>query len=94
MTIALPKLYLASKSPRRHEILHGLHVPFEYIESPYLFLYSLGVVLTVVIAGTIVGIVYRYTLLKAYKKFVQWLDKKWLHQIDDAINSISYQETN
>ena len=31
----LPKLYLASKSPRRHEILHGLHVPFEYIESPY-----------------------------------------------------------
>ena len=35
MTLALPKLYLASKSPRRHEILHGLHVPFEYIESPY-----------------------------------------------------------
>lgn len=35
MTIALPKLYLASKSPRRHEILHGLHVPFNYIESPY-----------------------------------------------------------
>lgn len=35
MTIALPKIYLASKSPRRHEILHGLHVPFEYIESPY-----------------------------------------------------------
>lgn len=66
----------------------------EYIESPYLFLYSLGVVLTVVIAGTIVGIAYRYTLLKAYKKFVQWLDKKWLHQFDDAINSISYQETN
>ena len=35
MTAALPKLYLASKSPRRHEILHGLHVPFKYIESPY-----------------------------------------------------------
>ena len=35
MTIAIPKIYLASKSPRRHEILHGLHVPFEYIESPY-----------------------------------------------------------
>ncbi len=35
MTIALPKIYLASKSPRRHEILHGLHIPFEYIESPY-----------------------------------------------------------
>ncbi len=35
MTVALPKLYLASKSPRRHEILHGLHIPFEYIESPY-----------------------------------------------------------
>ena len=35
MTNALPKLYLASKSPRRHEILHGLHIPFEYIESPY-----------------------------------------------------------
>ena len=35
MTIALPKIYLASKSPRRHEILRGLHIPFEYIESPY-----------------------------------------------------------
>ena len=35
MTTALPKIYLASKSPRRHEILHGLHVPFEYIESSY-----------------------------------------------------------
>ena len=35
MTVALPKIYLASKSPRRHEILHGLHIPFEYIESPY-----------------------------------------------------------
>lgn len=35
MSILLPKIYLASKSPRRHEILHGLHIPFEYIESPY-----------------------------------------------------------
>lgn len=35
MTNLLPKIYLASKSPRRHEILKGLHVPFDYIESPY-----------------------------------------------------------
>lgn len=31
----LPQIYLASKSPRRHEILHGLNIPFQYIESPY-----------------------------------------------------------
>lgn len=31
----LPKLYLASKSPRRKEILQTLKIPFEYLESPY-----------------------------------------------------------
>ncbi len=35
MSVQLPQIYLASKSPRRHEILHGLHIPFKYIESPY-----------------------------------------------------------
>ena len=35
MNSGLQKIYLASKSPRRHEILHGLNVPFEYIKSPY-----------------------------------------------------------
>ncbi|MDD3000976.1 MAG: Maf family protein, partial [Candidatus Riflebacteria bacterium] len=31
----LPKIYLASKSPRRREILQTLKIPFEYLESPY-----------------------------------------------------------
>ncbi|GAB4276737.1 MAG: Maf family protein [Candidatus Rifleibacteriota bacterium] len=35
MSNRLPKIYLASKSPRRHEILRGLDIPFETIESPY-----------------------------------------------------------
>ncbi|MDN5279691.1 MAG: nucleoside triphosphate pyrophosphatase [Clostridiales bacterium] len=35
MNNRLPKIYLASKSPRRQEILKGLKVPFELIESPY-----------------------------------------------------------
>lgn len=35
MNPRLPKIYLASKSPRRQEILKGLKIPFELIESPY-----------------------------------------------------------
>ena len=35
MYLETPKLYLASKSPRRHEILKGLRINFQYIESPY-----------------------------------------------------------
>ncbi len=35
MSQNLPRLYLASKSPRRQEILAGLKIPFELIESPY-----------------------------------------------------------
>jgi septum formation protein len=31
----LPQLYLASKSPRRQEILTGLKIPFKLIDSPY-----------------------------------------------------------
>ena len=31
----LPPLYLASKSPRRQEILTGLKIPFKIIDSPY-----------------------------------------------------------
>lgn len=31
----LPRLHLASKSPRRQEILAGLKIPFELINSPY-----------------------------------------------------------
>lgn len=31
----LPQLYLASKSPRRQEILAGLKIPFKLIDSPY-----------------------------------------------------------
>lgn len=30
-----PKIYLASKSPRRQEILQNLKIPFSLIESPY-----------------------------------------------------------
>ena len=33
--MTLPKIYLASKSPRRREILSNLNIPFECIESPY-----------------------------------------------------------
>jgi septum formation protein len=35
MTLDLPKIYLASKSPRRREILTTLKIPFECISSPY-----------------------------------------------------------
>jgi septum formation protein len=35
MSQKLPKIYLASKSPRRQEILKGLGIPFEIINSPY-----------------------------------------------------------
>lgn len=35
MNNSLPSLYLASKSPRRQEILAGLKIPFELIDSPY-----------------------------------------------------------
>ncbi|NCB39120.1 MAG: septum formation protein Maf [Erysipelotrichia bacterium] len=35
MSEELPKIYLASKSPRRHEILAGLKIPFSTIDSPY-----------------------------------------------------------
>lgn len=35
MTQSLPKLYLASKSPRRREILQELKIPFSLIDSPY-----------------------------------------------------------
>lgn len=35
MPLELPKIYLASKSPRRHEILAGLKIPFTFIDSPY-----------------------------------------------------------
>ncbi|HNX77934.1 MAG TPA: Maf family protein [Candidatus Rifleibacterium sp.] len=31
----LPPLYLASKSPRRQEILTGLKIPFKILDSPY-----------------------------------------------------------
>lgn len=35
MPSKLPRLHLASKSPRRQEILAGLKIPFELINSPY-----------------------------------------------------------
>lgn len=35
MSQELPKIYLASKSPRRQEILAGLKIPFSIINSPY-----------------------------------------------------------
>lgn len=35
MSLKLPTLHLASKSPRRQEILAGLKVPFTLIDSPY-----------------------------------------------------------
>jgi septum formation protein len=35
MNPRLPKIYLASKSPRRREILSELKIPFELIDSPY-----------------------------------------------------------
>ncbi len=35
MSLKLPKIYLASKSPRRREILTSLNIPFECIDSPY-----------------------------------------------------------
>lgn len=35
MNARLPQIYLASKSPRRREILSELKIPFELIDSPY-----------------------------------------------------------
>lgn len=35
MSHELPKIYLASKSPRRQEILTGLKIPFSLLDSPY-----------------------------------------------------------
>ena len=57
-----------------------------YASSPYLFLYTIGVVLAVFAAGIIIGLTYRYTIEILYNKLLSFLDRKWLYKIDNIFN--------
>lgn len=57
-----------------------------FATSPFLFLYSLGVIAVVFVVGVFVGLFYRYTFCIIYNKFLCFLDKKWLNKLDDCFN--------
>lgn len=62
--------------------------------SPYLFIYSIGVILAVFAIGVVVGLVYQYTFGLGYNALLGLLDRKWLHKIDDAFNKPKEEDVN
>ena len=70
----------------RHYLWFDLFKNATWSTSPYLFLYSIGVILLVFVAGIIIGIVYKYTFGLAYNALLNVLDKKCLYKIDEAFN--------
>ena len=70
----------------RHYLWIELFKNATWSSSVYLFIYSLGVILAVFVAGIIIGIVYRYTFGLGFNALLNLLDKKCLYKIDDAFN--------
>ncbi len=78
---------LHDQSDIRHFLWIDLFKNNNYAGSPFLFIYSIGVILAVFAVGLIIGLIYRYTFAIVYNKLLNYLDRKIFYKLDNIFNS-------